>query len=264
MLVVRPDGRPTLQIGLPRWTPAGLRSFALFALYVAAFVGWQMQAMFGVYGPRVELAAMHSGAERWTAFQRLAPEGDGPPRSELRRRAARARARRLGLGDRRAASLLLTGMPEASWVQDAERFAHNDGTLLWPVSGGMFGRGYGSGSGGYHLAVDIDGPRGSDVMASAAGTVGYVGNELRGYGNVVMVVHPGGWITLYGHNQRILVTAGEHVFEGQQLAELGSTGRSMGPHVHFELISAGRNCDPLPLFATPPGPAPTACRRRRS
>jgi murein DD-endopeptidase MepM/ murein hydrolase activator NlpD len=256
VLIVREDGRGTWEIRLPRWAPAGLRSFAFFALYVAAFFGWQAQALFGMYGPRVELAMMHAGAERWTSFQRLAPEGDGPTRSELRRSAARARALRLGLGDRRAASLLLTGMPEDAWVQDAERMPRGNGTLMWPVPGGMFGRGYGSGTGGYHLAVDIDGPRGSDVLASAAGTVGYAGQELRGYGKVVMVVHAGGWITLYGHNQRLLVSAGEHVEQGQVLAELGSTGRSMGPHVHFELIHKGRNCDPIPLLRYEPEQRP--------
>ena len=63
-----------------------------------------------------------------------------------------------------------------------------------------------------------------------------------------MIMHAGGWVTLYGHNQRLLVVPGEHVARGQAIAELGSTGRSMGPHVHFELVHDGVNCDPLPLF----------------
>jgi murein DD-endopeptidase MepM/ murein hydrolase activator NlpD len=248
VLLVRADGRGTWQLKLPRWTPAGLRSCAALALFLAAFFGWQLQALCGMYGPRVQLAMRQNAGERWATFERMAPEGDGPTRSELRRQIARARAARLDLGNRRAASLLWAGTPDPAWVQDAERVQGSRGTLLWPIQGGLYGRGYGSGAGGYHLAIDIDGQRGSEVMAAAAGTVGYAGHELRGYGNLLMVVHAGGLITLYAHNQRLLVVAGEHVQQGQAIAELGSTGRSMGPHVHFELIHDGRNCDPVPLF----------------
>jgi murein DD-endopeptidase MepM/ murein hydrolase activator NlpD len=109
-------------------------------------------------------------------------------------------------------------------------------------------RGFGSGENGHHLAVDIDGERGADVLAAAPGIVGYVGHELRGYGNMVLLIHAGGLVTLYGHNQRLYVLPGERVEQGQAIAELGSTGHSMGPHLHFELIHDGRNCDPLALF----------------
>jgi murein DD-endopeptidase MepM/ murein hydrolase activator NlpD len=63
-----------------------------------------------------------------------------------------------------------------------------------------------------------------------------------------MVVHPGGWVTLYAHNSVNFVSAGQRVSAGSVLAEVGSTGRSQGPHVHFELIYDGKNCDPAPLF----------------
>lgn len=247
VLLIRGDGRSTLGVRVPYWVPAGLRSGAVVAVLTAAFIGWQMQALFGLTGPRVELAALSGADERYGMFERLAPESDGPTRSELARRSALSRAARLGLGDRRAASLIWMGTLEPAWRQDADRASH-DGTLLWPVQQGLFGRGFGSGEGGYHMAIDIDGPRGSDVLAAAAGTVGYAGHELRGYGNMIMIMHAGGWVTLYGHNQRLLVVPGEHVARGQAIAELGSTGRSMGPHVHFELVHDGVNCDPLPLF----------------
>ena len=117
---------------------------------------------------------------------------------------------------------------------------------------GWYGRGYGSGAGGYHLAVDINAERGTEVVAAASGIVGYAGRELRGFGNVVLIVHPGGLITLYGHNDRNHVMAGQRVKRGEPIAALGSTGRSMGPHVHFELMHNGRNCDPMPLMATGP------------
>jgi murein DD-endopeptidase MepM/ murein hydrolase activator NlpD len=109
-------------------------------------------------------------------------------------------------------------------------------------------RGYGSGEGGYHLAVDIAGDIGWNVRAAAPGIVGYSGNEVTGYGNMVLLVHPGGWVTMYAHNSTNFVAAGERVPRGGILAEVGSTGISRGPHVHFELMHGGKNCDPAHLF----------------
>jgi murein DD-endopeptidase MepM/ murein hydrolase activator NlpD len=65
---------------------------------------------------------------------------------------------------------------------------------------------------------------------------------------LVILVHPAGFITAYGHNQKLLVVPGQRVERGQVIAELGSTGRSKGPHVHFEFLYGGKNCDPAPLF----------------
>jgi murein DD-endopeptidase MepM/ murein hydrolase activator NlpD len=96
--------------------------------------------------------------------------------------------------------------------------------------------------------MDISGHIGWNVRAAADGIVGYSGNKVSGFGNMVMVVHPGGWVTLYAHNSVNFVAAGQRVSRGSVLAEVGSTGRSQGPHVHFELIYNGQNCDPAPLF----------------
>ena len=65
---------------------------------------------------------------------------------------------------------------------------------------------------------------------------------------MVLVVHPGGWVTLYAHNSVNFVVAGEKMARGAVLAELGATGNALGPHVHFEFIYAGQNCDPSALF----------------
>jgi murein DD-endopeptidase MepM/ murein hydrolase activator NlpD len=162
---------------------------------------------------------------------------------------ATAVAKLLGLGTRHAASRLLAGQVEARWARAAgEPSGRLPGTLRWPVTNGWFTRGYGSGMGGYHQAVDIMGEVGWNVRAAARGIVAYAGNEVRGYGNMVLMVHPGGWVTMYAHNSVNFVVAGEVVPRGGILAEVGSTGISRGPHVHFELIHDGRNCDPGPLF----------------
>lgn len=168
--------------------------------------------------------------------------------SETQRR-SRPVAERIGLGTRRAASQLLGGRVKPAWLRAAGgRRGRLPGWLRWPVTNGRYVRGYGSGEGGYHLAVDIAGDIGWNVRAAAEGIVGYAGNEVRGYGNMVLLVHPGGWVTMYAHNSVNFVVAGQRVPRGGILAEVGSTGISRGPHVHFELIFDGRNCDPAHLF----------------
>jgi murein DD-endopeptidase MepM/ murein hydrolase activator NlpD len=225
-----------------------LHTCALSTFGFLGFCGWHLQARYGLQGHHVVYLGLDAKPERWSIFEGGPPSEALAKQAEQRRAAAQERADRLGLGNRQAASLLLTGMVAPAWAEEASVGGDlGDGTLRWPVERGWFGRGYGSGEGGYHLAVDINGALGAEVSAAAPGIVGYVGSELRGYGHVVLVVHPGGWVTLYGHNRRILVRAGERVRQGQQLAELGSTGRSEGPHVHFELIYQGRNCDPIPF-----------------
>jgi murein DD-endopeptidase MepM/ murein hydrolase activator NlpD len=116
------------------------------------------------------------------------------------------------------------------------------------VNKGWFTRGYGSGAGGYHKAMDIMSPMGTNVRAAANGIVGYSGDGVKGFGNMVMIVHAGGWVTLYAHNSINFAKAGQLVKKNDVIAEVGSTGRSMGPHVHFELIHKNQNCDPAPLF----------------
>jgi murein DD-endopeptidase MepM/ murein hydrolase activator NlpD len=179
-------------------------------------------------------------------------EDDGRGHVERRASAREQRglgvARRLGLGTLQAAGELLHGHVEARWIQAAARSGRFLGTLRWPVTKGAFVRGYGSGQGGYHKAMDIMGKIGWNVHAAAAGIVGYAGDKVPGFGNMIMLVHPGGWVTLYAHNSVNFVAAGESVERGAILAEVGSTGRSQGPHVHFELIYGGNNCDPQLLF----------------
>lgn len=157
-------------------------------------------------------------------------------------------ARRLGLGTREVASALLRGRVDPRWVRAAGHADRAPGHLRWPVSEGWFVRGFGSGEGGYHLAVDIMGRIGWNVRAAAPGIVAYAGDEVPGYGNMVVLVHPGGWVTMYAHNSANTVVAGQQVVRGAIIGEVGSTGISRGPHVHFELIHDGKNCDPAALF----------------
>jgi murein DD-endopeptidase MepM/ murein hydrolase activator NlpD len=100
------------------------------------------------------------------------------------------------------------------------------------------------GSDTVHRGVDFAGPLGSKVMAVAAGVVTRA-EPASGYGNLVEINHGNGYVTRYGHNQRVLVHAGDTVSRGTFIALMGSTGRSTGPHVHFEVLLNGRHLNPL-------------------
>jgi murein DD-endopeptidase MepM/ murein hydrolase activator NlpD len=94
-----------------------------------------------------------------------------------------------------------------------------------------------------HRGLDFAGALGSEVLAVAEGLVTRV-ESVSGYGNLVEIKH-GEYVTRYAHNQKALVTVGERVTRGQPIALMGSTGRSTGPHVHFEVLQNGRHVNPL-------------------
>ena len=96
----------------------------------------------------------------------------------------------------------------------------------------------------FHKGLDFASDRGSDVLAVAQGVVTWAG-QREGYGVLVEVNHGNGYVTRYAHNSRVLVGAGDTVQRGQAVAVVGSTGRSTGPHVHFEVLKDGRQIDPM-------------------
>ncbi len=110
---------------------------------------------------------------------------------------------------------------------------------IWPAQG-VLTSGYGWRWGRMHNGIDIAGPVGTPIFAAAAGVVTFAGWNSGGYGNLVEIAHPDGSFTLYAHNQRILVREGQEVEQGEQVAEMGSTGFSTGPHLHFEIHPPGQ------------------------
>lgn len=95
----------------------------------------------------------------------------------------------------------------------------------------------------FHKGMDFAGKEGTDVLAVAGGVVTWSGKRY-GYGNLVEINHGNGYVTRYGHNKEQLVDVGTTVKKGQVIAKMGSTGRSTGPHVHFEVIKNGRQINP--------------------
>lgn len=131
--------------------------------------------------------------------------------------------------------------------RDLKKQIHPEGR---PVKSGFISSYFGeredpfSGEEAYHKGVDFAGTAGANVVAVAAGVVTWAGNRT-GYGNLVEINHGDGYVTRYAHNQRTLVAVGQTVKRGDAIALMGSTGRSTGPHVHFEVIRNGRQVNPL-------------------
>ena len=115
-------------------------------------------------------------------------------------------------------------------------------TWAWPATGSVIGRFSTSGSG--NKGIDIAGNAGDAVRAAAAGDVVYAGSGLLGYGDMIIIKHNERFLSAYAHNRRLLVAEGARVNQGQQIAELGSTGADRDM-LHFEIRDSGRPVDPL-------------------
>jgi len=100
-----------------------------------------------------------------------------------------------------------------------------------------------------HAGIDLPGHMGSRVLATGAGIVRIAG-WVRGYGNLVEIEHSGGVTTRYGHLERVRVRPSEHVEQGELIGDMGSTGRSTGPHLHYEVRVDGVPVDPLRFRGT--------------
>jgi len=108
-----------------------------------------------------------------------------------------------------------------------------------------------TGGGAFHAGLDFRGPSGAPILAAAAGTVSFTGIK-QGYGNCVEISHGNGLLTRYAHMSRIEVRVGETVGPGKVIGGIGSTGRSTGPHLHFEVRIADRPVDPRPFLEAMP------------
>ena len=122
------------------------------------------------------------------------------------------------------------------------------GRLRWPVSGKVIS-GFGPRPDGTHNdGVNLSAPMGTDVHAAESGVVAYAGDELKGYGNLVLVRHDNGWVTAYAHADEILVKRGDRIKRGQVIAKVGRTGQVDQPQVHFELRQGQKPVDPSPFM----------------
>jgi murein DD-endopeptidase MepM/ murein hydrolase activator NlpD len=122
--------------------------------------------------------------------------------------------------------------------------------MAWPVTAGVLSSPFGMRNGTMHQGIDIAAPRGTPIKAADDGVVIFAG-QLRGYGNVVILQHDGGYVTVYGHNERNLVSEGTRVERGQEIAEMGATGRARGSNLHFEVRRDNHPENPMAYLPAP-------------
>jgi murein DD-endopeptidase MepM/ murein hydrolase activator NlpD len=121
----------------------------------------------------------------------------------------------------------------------------SSGRFRWPARGRVIA-GYGRRSDGTHNdGINLALPQGTDVHASEGGKVAYAGNELKGYGNLILIRHDNGWVSAYAHNEQLLVKRDDVVQRGQVIAKAGKTGSVDQPQLHFELRQGSKPVDPL-------------------
>jgi murein DD-endopeptidase MepM/ murein hydrolase activator NlpD len=119
----------------------------------------------------------------------------------------------------------------------------------WPVKRGYISSAYGyrsdpfTGKRAFHKGVDIPSAKGAPIYALAAGVVTYAGKK-HGFGNMVEIDHGNGYTTRYAHISKLSVKSGDRIDQNQEIAEIGSTGRSTGPHLHLEMLKDGRTFNP--------------------
>ncbi|WP_208346250.1 M23 family metallopeptidase, partial [Aetokthonos hydrillicola] len=118
--------------------------------------------------------------------------------------------------------------------------------LIWP-SQGIISQGFKKNR---HIGIDIAAPPGTPIIAAATGQVVKSGWDDWGLGNAIRIHHSDGSFTVYGHNRRLLVRNGQHVNQGEVIAEMGTTGNSSGPHLHFEVHPDNMESviDPIPVL----------------
>jgi murein DD-endopeptidase MepM/ murein hydrolase activator NlpD len=171
-----------------------------------------------------------------------APVKEAAKPAEVKQPAAKAASETVE--QRQQVAVAEPGEPETTASLPKANDAVTD--FRWPARGrviqGFGGRG---GNEGINIAV----PEGTPVKAAEGGTVAYAGNELKGYGNLVLVRHDDGWVTAYANNSELLVKRGEKVKRGQTIAKSGQTGNVSSPQLHFELRKGSTPVDPMSHLA---------------
>jgi len=124
-----------------------------------------------------------------------------------------------------------------------------DGSFRWPVRGRVISA-FGQKPGGERNdGINIEVPEGTPIKAAEGGQVIYAGNELKGFGNLVLVKHPNGFVSAYAHASELLVQRGDNILRGQTIAKVGATGNVSRPQLHFEIRNGNRPVDPLPYLS---------------
>ncbi|MZG29291.1 MAG: peptidoglycan DD-metalloendopeptidase family protein [Nitrospinae bacterium] len=147
-------------------------------------------------------------------------------------------------GARRVLSVKVKEKPRPQKSKAPPTVKPRKGFLIWPAKGTLTSR-FGMRNGRKHEGIDIAAPKGTPIHAAAAGKVVFSGWGPTGYGKMVIIKHKHHLTTLYAHNSKLIAKKGSHVKQGQKVALMGSTGRSSGSHLHFEVRNDTHPKDPI-------------------
>jgi murein DD-endopeptidase MepM/ murein hydrolase activator NlpD len=188
---------------------------------------------------------------------RAAPseEGSGAPRPGPEPGAPAGRAApspgRDGRGPGRIESSVLGALPPSSVGRaPAASLRPGSGPLQWPLRGVLYAR-FGRKGRSPHDGIDLAAPAGTPVRTAGEGSVLFAGPQ-QGYGLLVIIEHAHGLVTVYAHNRDLRVRTGQQVRGGQVIATVGESGKTSGPHLHFEVRQDGAPGDPLDFLGSPP------------
>jgi murein DD-endopeptidase MepM/ murein hydrolase activator NlpD len=138
-----------------------------------------------------------------------------------------------------------TVQPQA--VQQQQRVP-GSGRFVWPVSGRVIAQFGTSANGERNDGINIAAKAGDPIRAAASGVVTYAGNQLRSYGNLLLIKHDDGYVTAYAHAQSLNVQKGDHVLKGQVIGTVGQTGDVTQPQLHFEIRNGVQPVNPMALL----------------
>jgi LysM repeat protein len=140
-------------------------------------------------------------------------------------------------------------VPDAPVAPSGAKPTSEAPSLRWPVKGRVIA-GFGPKTNGQQNdGINLSVPEGTPIKAAEDGVVAYAGNELKGYGNLVLVRHPNGYVTAYAHAKELMVKRGDEVKRGQIIAKSGQTGNVDAPQLHFEVRKGQAPVDPMPLLS---------------
>ncbi len=120
--------------------------------------------------------------------------------------------------------------------------------FIWPVKGKLLSKYGKSKEGFYNDGINIDSKKGTKVISSKAGKVIYCGNEIPGYGNLILIKHSKNWITAYAHLNEVFTEKGKKVIKGETIGSVGNTGNVRSPQLHFEIRKGKESVNPLKLL----------------
>lgn len=187
--------------------------------------------------------------DRWNLLQRLQNDPLKVNQSEIRRSLVAVR---------RESQQRLASFQEIAWYITNKRSLYRSTPIGWPTEGRITSKfGYrfspilasnGESEGGqFHSGIDIANSADTPILATADGVVRRAG-WAGGYGRMILIEHDWGYATLYGHTSKVLVKEGDFVRRGQMIAYMGTTGRSTGPHLHYEVWRHGHPVNPMPYL----------------